>query len=440
MKKIKLYFVALILLIIPWAGVAQTKMINVEVGTEVPSTILKNIQDAAFSHADLAHLSRNKLVIIDFWATWCAPCLQALPKLESLREDFKEKMEVLTVTNETEEYVRRFFEKRSEQNFHVPRLPKIFGDTVLRKLFPHRIVPHYVWLFDGKVVAFTDEVTKHQIELTLERGMPDMPNKVDRSVMEYDKLRMSLTDFLQKNHMELRSKLITNSLLTGYIPELGANGGYVTVSNGDSRRITAVNTTLNNLYRIAYGKMKTFLNDGAVDIFTRDSLPQIFDVSGQKAIDLIEKIGLCYEIKVNSNYSMDIYNKMQFDLAEAFPQFFVSVEKAVDTCFVIECIDPNIIKNIGEINNVEAKYSFEDGNFNITNGTMAGFRTSLEAVILRYRNLPIVDNTGIDGKISMSLNGQLHDLQQLNDQLSRYGLYVSKKLCEHDRLIVRDRS
>jgi thiol-disulfide isomerase/thioredoxin len=32
---------------------------------------------------------RNKIVYVDVWASWCAPCLRSMPELEALREKFR---------------------------------------------------------------------------------------------------------------------------------------------------------------------------------------------------------------------------------------------------------------------------------------------------------------------------------------------------------------
>jgi len=32
---------------------------------------------------------RNKIVYVDVWASWCAPCLKAMPELEALRDKFR---------------------------------------------------------------------------------------------------------------------------------------------------------------------------------------------------------------------------------------------------------------------------------------------------------------------------------------------------------------
>ena len=43
---------------------------------------------------------KGKFVLIDFWATWCTPCLKAIPELNEFAKKFKKKLVVIGISNE----------------------------------------------------------------------------------------------------------------------------------------------------------------------------------------------------------------------------------------------------------------------------------------------------------------------------------------------------
>jgi thiol-disulfide isomerase/thioredoxin len=57
------------------------------VGSKAPDWTLKTPQGQTVSLAQL----RGQVVVLDFWATWCLPCIQAMPSLQRLHEKFKGK-------------------------------------------------------------------------------------------------------------------------------------------------------------------------------------------------------------------------------------------------------------------------------------------------------------------------------------------------------------
>lgn len=61
---------------------------------------------------------RGKVVVVNYWATWCIPCLQELPELDLLQERYRERgLVVLAVSmddpDKLEDRVRPFFAKRA---------------------------------------------------------------------------------------------------------------------------------------------------------------------------------------------------------------------------------------------------------------------------------------------------------------------------------------
>jgi len=53
----------------------------------------------------------NKVLFVNFWATWCPPCRAEMPMIQKLYNDYKDKVAFVFVTNEDWNTVSTFFNK-----------------------------------------------------------------------------------------------------------------------------------------------------------------------------------------------------------------------------------------------------------------------------------------------------------------------------------------
>lgn len=62
----------------------EVKVAAGEIGSRLPEFSAKDLQGHAVSSADL----QGKVVLIDFWATWCEPCKKEMPGYQKLADRY----------------------------------------------------------------------------------------------------------------------------------------------------------------------------------------------------------------------------------------------------------------------------------------------------------------------------------------------------------------
>ncbi|MEO7989285.1 MAG: TlpA disulfide reductase family protein [Chryseolinea sp.] len=78
-------------------------------------------------NGDVIDLSehKGKTIFINFWATWCGPCIKEMPSIENAKEVLKEsKIEFFIASNETVEQIQSFADKQ-KLNLHYVQLQNL---------------------------------------------------------------------------------------------------------------------------------------------------------------------------------------------------------------------------------------------------------------------------------------------------------------------------
>ncbi|MBI4001986.1 MAG: TlpA family protein disulfide reductase [Nitrospira defluvii] len=100
---------------------ATLKIARVAPGTIAAAFELQSLDGRSVQLADL----KGKVVVVNFWATWCGPCKEEMPAFERLRQQLDpERFALLTITTD----LQRDGIKHFLANLHV-QLPVLFDEN-----------------------------------------------------------------------------------------------------------------------------------------------------------------------------------------------------------------------------------------------------------------------------------------------------------------------
>jgi len=197
----------------------DTSIHPLNIGDRIPdklwNTVLPVMHDPQQrEHIQLKDLQTKKLIIIDFWATWCAPCIASIKKLQIIEKKYADRLALIPVTYEKLDLLQRQMAKLSFHPFSV------CSDPLLLQYFPHRSIPHQVWIMDNKVVHIGAAVDANEknIALALDGHLPQMEVKAE--FMDFS-LTKPLDEFAKRVNIPIYKK----SVVTGYIKGIGGNNG-----------------------------------------------------------------------------------------------------------------------------------------------------------------------------------------------------------------------
>src|SRR5580765_6674614 len=109
------------------ASAADAKVIRFAKNPEMaPAFLLRDINGKIVSTADW----KGKVVILNFWATWCPPCREEIPELVQLQAKYKDKLEIVGVSEDDDELekVAKFAQQHGMNYPIVMATPELIAD------------------------------------------------------------------------------------------------------------------------------------------------------------------------------------------------------------------------------------------------------------------------------------------------------------------------
>jgi len=341
----------------------------------------------------------GKIILLDFWATWCSPCISGMSHLDELQNTFHDQLQVISVSEETENRLERFIQKTDHQMLFAQ-------DTgALRELFPYRVIPHAVLInANGEVVAITapENITAVVIEKVLRGESIDLP--VKQSKQDFD----PLYDYFQADTLtEASFNLQPNN------PDLPSFTKAYREGPFKGRRFTAYNQTIEGLYRDAYQISGLRLE------FTFDEELVSWDDEHNR---------YCMDIIVSD--PLELFTALKKELSLAHP-VKARMEQRTREVVVLQTIDGQVLATEGaHTDNIMGR---GDG-FSSEGATMKDFCDYLENFgIFGY---PVVDETGDSDAYQIDFSFDPENPDTFRTAMKKLGLKYAKAQREIEVLVL----
>ncbi len=419
-----------------------------QIGDSFPYSDFDTVITRGQAKFDVENL-KGKLLIIDFWAPSCMPCLAAMPRIDSLKKEFGEDVVIITALTlsahfdrKEKDYAIQFWDKNKvTAKISLP----FVVDEALMKLFPHPYASHQVWVDkNGIIIAKTgvEYVSRKNIQHVLDGNTVDFPVDGRNDEFNYKAPFLTIAD----NGAGIPAA-VYHSAFASHLPQVvPVNSGWDIDSIKGIKRFYIVNRSIRDIYLalfhlLTHGtELESQYNRILID--SKDSARYYPNVEYKT---WVTKNTFCYEITVPITISDKELAEFIIADMRRYTGTSAGFETRMTDCFVL-----SRSKKLND--SLFVKYTLKtqetDHYRNRDAGSSAVYKTINHFISMFNNSLIILDETKIKDSINLVLNftscdgdrliRSMYDWRNIQKQLAIYGLRLTPESRELKVFVIKE--
>jgi len=363
-------------------------------GDVLPDIIFKPLLNAPVKEFSIPQAGKTPFYIINFWGTWCSPCIPEMAALAKL-QDANPTIRIIAVADDSPGRLSKYLAKKNTKVWLVSDtaffLYKALGFTSVGQSAivnnKHQII----------ALVKTDSINQHMINDLL-KGKKISSNAEIKELAAASGNDLFGVDSTQTESFTIR----------GYMKGQQSMGRRYLNATYAGRRLSFINTCLTTLYKDAYGIVS--------------SKQILYEINEKDACDFDKKQSLyCLDLLVKPEQADSILTILQKRLQNMLPVKARLEERSMPVYVLKQAATGS--SRLAASHADKSSYSFSGRGYTGTGVTLAEFANDY---LSNEMGLPVVDESGLTGRFNIETNVDERTLPGVTKSIAHLGFLLQK--------------